>query len=336
MDKRYQVFISSTYADLKDERRAVMQAVIELDCIPAGMELFPAADQQQLEFIKRIIDDCDYYLLIIAGRYGSVSETGLSYTEQEYDYALSRGLKVIAFVHENPDNIPLGKSEKDPASQEKLKKFRERVCNGRLVKLWNNATDLPAFVTVSLAKAIKTFPAIGWVRADKVANVEVLGEIHELRKRNDSLEAQVVEYRAALADPLPALAGLDEEIVVTGRQASGHVKYDWNPKSSWRKIFAHISPYLVSLPADYEVKSILASALKSEHGSSGEVTIDDQIFKTIGLQLKALGLINIEYSQSTLGLWGLYWSLTPAGERLMLQVRTVRTKKAVSDGQAQS
>ena len=64
-----------------------------------------------------------------------------------------------------------GKSEKDPASQEKLKMFREKVCNGRLVKLWNNAGDLPALVTVSLAKTIKTFPAIGWVRADKVANV---------------------------------------------------------------------------------------------------------------------------------------------------------------------
>ena len=62
MDKRYQVFISSTYTDLKEERRAVIQTVIEADCIPAGMELFPAADEEQLTFIKRVIDDCDYYL----------------------------------------------------------------------------------------------------------------------------------------------------------------------------------------------------------------------------------------------------------------------------------
>src|SRR5271157_912922 len=99
MDKRYQVFISSTYADLKEERRAVIQTVIESNCIPAGMELFPAADEQQLDFIKRVINDCDYYLLIIGGRYGSVDETGISYTEQEYDYAVSRGLWVIALLH---------------------------------------------------------------------------------------------------------------------------------------------------------------------------------------------------------------------------------------------
>src|SRR6266704_4529986 len=113
-NKRYQVFISSTYADLKEERRRVTETVIELDCIPAGMELFPAADEEQFEFIKRVIDDCDYYLLIIGGRYGSTSEAGISYTEQEYDYAINRGLKVIALLHENPDEIAFGKSEQNP------------------------------------------------------------------------------------------------------------------------------------------------------------------------------------------------------------------------------
>src|SRR6185503_5392570 len=112
MDKRYQVFVSSTYADLQHERQRVIQALMEMDCIPSGMELFPAADEEQLKFIKRVIDDCDYYLLIIGGRYGSVGADGVSYTEQEYEYAVSRGLKVIAVIHENPDEIPFGKSEK--------------------------------------------------------------------------------------------------------------------------------------------------------------------------------------------------------------------------------
>ena len=87
MDKRYQVFVSSTYADLKQERQHVIQALIEMDCIPAGMELFPAADEEQWEFIKKVIDDCDYYLLVIGGRYGSVTSEGISYTEKEFDYA---------------------------------------------------------------------------------------------------------------------------------------------------------------------------------------------------------------------------------------------------------
>ena len=94
MDIRYQVFVSSTYADLKAERQKVMQTLMQMDCIPAGMELFPATDEKQFEFIKSVIDDCDYYLLIIGGRYGTTTETGISFTEKEYDYAVERGSQV--------------------------------------------------------------------------------------------------------------------------------------------------------------------------------------------------------------------------------------------------
>ena len=56
MDKRYQIFISSTFSDLKEERNMVMQTIMSLDSIPAGMELFPAMDEEQFEFIKKIIE----------------------------------------------------------------------------------------------------------------------------------------------------------------------------------------------------------------------------------------------------------------------------------------
>ena len=70
MEKKYQVFVSSTYEDLQEERREVMQALLELDCIPCGMEFFPAANEDQWTLIKNVIDDCDYYLVIVGGRYG--------------------------------------------------------------------------------------------------------------------------------------------------------------------------------------------------------------------------------------------------------------------------
>jgi hypothetical protein len=61
MEKRYQVFVSSTYEDLKVERQEVMHALLEQECIPSGMELFPAASEDQWTLIKEVIDDCDYY-----------------------------------------------------------------------------------------------------------------------------------------------------------------------------------------------------------------------------------------------------------------------------------
>lgn len=169
MDKRYQVFVSSTYVDLQEERQSVLQTLMEMDCIPAGMELFPAADEEQWEFIKSVIDDCDYYLLIIGGRYGSTADDGLSYTEKEFDYAVSKGIKVIALLHKSPDELPRSKSETEESNYQKLQVFRNKVSDGRLVRFWNNPAQLPGEVSLSLNKTIKIFPAIGWVRADSTA-----------------------------------------------------------------------------------------------------------------------------------------------------------------------
>ncbi len=99
MEKKYQVFISSTYEDLKEERKRIIDVLLQSNCIPAGMELFSATDGTQMETIKSVIDLCDYYILILGERYGSISEeTGKSYTEMEYDYALSKGIPVLVFA----------------------------------------------------------------------------------------------------------------------------------------------------------------------------------------------------------------------------------------------
>jgi hypothetical protein len=127
MERRHQVFISSTYADLKDERAEVTQALLELDCIPAGMELFPATTNGAWELIKGVIDDSDYYCLIVGGRYGSVDAGGISYTEKEYDYAIETNKPLIAFIHKDPDQIANGKTEKTDKGKEKLQLFKTKV-----------------------------------------------------------------------------------------------------------------------------------------------------------------------------------------------------------------
>jgi hypothetical protein len=332
MDKRYQVFISSTYADLQEERRAVIQAVIELNCIPAGMELFPAADEEQLQFIKRVIDDCDYYLLIIAGRYGSVGADGVSYTEKEFDYAVKRGLPVIAFPHVNPDDITLGKSEKDPALRKKLDEFRAKVCTGRIVKMWKNPHELPGFVAQSLSGVIHRHPAIGWVRANRAANEDILNEINDLRKRNAKLQSVVAELQPSIA-PVQDLAGIEENFTVDGTYHNSAYRRDdaWSVTLTWREIFSYIAPYLMELPNNITVEHVLRDALwkryKSGHSPDGTgPSLDDQSFKTVGVQLKALGLVQINRSATVGGGVGIFWSATPSGERMTLELRTVRTK----------
>ena len=328
MNKRYQVFVSSTYADLKEERQKVIQALMELDCIPAGMELFPAADEEQFEFIKRVIDDCDYYLLIIGGRYGSITAQGISYTEQEYEYALSRGLKVIALVHKNPEGISFEKSEQNPDLRSLLQKFRDRVATDRLVRFWNSADELPGIVALSLSKTIKIFPAIGWVRADKTSSEELLSEINELRKQN--LELQTVVAKSFKNKPMsiPDLAGLDELVELAGIYVQNGTKRRWKATATWGELFGFIAPYLVKHPNEARVKGILEAALyERSNAYGGSMSLDDQVFQTITVHLKALNLIELSYSNTVQGGMALFWSATPAGQQLTFELRAVRSTK---------
>lgn len=182
--KRYQIFVSSTFADLKEERKMVMQAILERKGFPAGMELFPAKDKRQFDYIKQVIDDSDYYLLIIGARYGSLDDDGVSYTEKEYDYAVSKEIPVIAFLHSDIRSIPLGKADDDKELRLKLEAFRTKVQTGRLVNYWENAHDLKAKVVSSLVDAFEDQdrPRIGWVRANWVVNDDSQKEIDRLTK----------------------------------------------------------------------------------------------------------------------------------------------------------
>src|SRR5262245_40859753 len=127
MDKRYQIFISSTFLDLQEERQAVLKAILEIDHMPAGMELFPATDDTAWQLIRDVIDSSDYYILIIGGRYGSRDDAGLSYTEKEYDHAVAAKKPVIPLLHANPDSLPREKTETDSDAWDRLKKFRAKV-----------------------------------------------------------------------------------------------------------------------------------------------------------------------------------------------------------------
>ncbi|MGI2952978.1 DUF4062 domain-containing protein [Vibrio alginolyticus] len=331
MDKRYQVFVSSTYVDLKEERQSVLQTLMEMDCIPAGMELFPAADQEQWEFIKRIIDDCDYYLLIIGGRYGSVADDGLSYTEKEFDYAVSKGVKVIALLHQDPDDLPRSKSEVEEAKYQKLQKFREKVSDGRLVRYWKDASQLPGEVSLSLNKSIKMFPAVGWVRADSAASQELLVELNDVRKENETLKAKILTLdEGASLIPSNELADFDSRFEIRGQyslfsqsfnETTRHV--DWTNETTWAELFGLLSPLLVSAPYEFSVSEFLANHYSGIDVNNYDITnpeVDTQILFTIRIQFIALNLITVSNENNDTR-----WHLTDLGTRKMLEARIVRS-----------
>lgn len=320
MDKRYNVFISSTFADLKEERQRVIQTVMELDCIPSGMELFPALDEEQWEFIKRIIDDCDYYILIIGGRYGSITPDGISYTEMEYDYAVAKGIKVIALLHEKPEEIPAGKTDLNPEAQSRLSDFRDKASKNRLVKFWTKAQELPGIVALSLSKTIKSYPAIGWVRANTVPSTEILTEINQLRKENEDLRNQLSNLNPKFRNDT-VLASFEDSFPIRGLWQDKYSKKEVVKSIKWGHLFGAISPYLIENPNDMKIKLLITNHLFHEFNKP---MINDQDFQTIKIHFSALGLIKIQLLPTTQGSQALFWSLTPIGQKTMLDLRAVR------------
>jgi len=211
--KRYQVFVSSTYEDLKEERNEVMRALLELDCIPAGMELFPAADQDQWSLIQRVIDESDYYIVIVGGRYGSLSEEGISYTQKEYEYALEKGIPIIGFVHSNPTEIPTGKTDQNDDKRKKLDSFKSLV-EKKMVKHWTNPQDLGSVVSRSLIQLTKSNPGIGWVKASELPEEDLSKEVLSLRRQKENLETELNKIRTEEPKQAKNLAKGTEKIYI--------------------------------------------------------------------------------------------------------------------------
>ena len=195
MDKRYQIFFSSTFADLEDERKGIMEAIMGLDCFPAGMEMFPATDSEQFEYIKTIIDESDYYVLIVAGRYGSLAEDGISYTEKEFDYAKQKGIPILTFVKKDIDSLPTGKTDQDDKKRKKLNLFRKKALDGRMGNFWDNADELKYKIQNSLMKEFKTHPRTGWVKGDTVPSYVALEQLTELKEENKKLNSKILNMQ---------------------------------------------------------------------------------------------------------------------------------------------
>jgi formylglycine-generating enzyme required for sulfatase activity len=206
-EKRYQVFVSSTFEDLKKERQSAMEAVLKANCIPVGMERFPATPQQE-KYIRDLIEQSDIYLLIIGSRCGSLKppEKKVSYTEWEFDIAMERyregKLYVFCEILENPQP-----SDETDEKREKLNVFRKKVRNQGMVQFWNDTDKhLDTNVLHSLVefrdRLSRDYPEIvGWVRGDQLQGGndlnDVKNQLTQERERREATEHKLAETEKA-------------------------------------------------------------------------------------------------------------------------------------------
>lgn len=198
---RYQIFISSTYEDLKDERTQIIETIQQFGHIPYGMEYFVATDDTQWEWIKNAIEKSSYFILIIGGRYGSVDKTtNKSYTEKEYDYAVELGIPIIRFVPSNIDKLPLKKKETDHLKRHQLDSFINKVRedSDKLCCNYKSSSDLAAKVSSSLMKLFeKKLPYVAYMpyRNNAISDNNIkLDKTFDFKQINDKiLKSETVE-----------------------------------------------------------------------------------------------------------------------------------------------
>lgn len=189
MNKKLQVFVSSTYTDLIEERQATVQAILDAGHIPAGMELFKAG-KSQINTIRKWIDESDVYIVILGGRYGAIEETsGLSYTELEYRYALSKNIPAFAIVLDDSFLFTKAATHGRDAIFEKnntdmFNSFKSLIVS-KIVRFVRNTSEIMSAVHIILNESSILESSIGWIRTSNEPTANNF--IQEIFKQNSNL-----------------------------------------------------------------------------------------------------------------------------------------------------
>lgn len=358
-DKRYQVFVSSTYLDLKEARQAVVSTLLGVDAFPAGMELFPATDDDAWTLIEDVIRDSDYYLLIIGGKYGSVDEDlDISYTEREYDTAVAMKKPVMAFLHGEPGKLLAEQSEDSDARRKKLAKFRSKVEGAKHVKYWSSPEELAGRVALTWNTFTRRYPATGWIKADRASSRQSLEALAKAQDEIASLRTQLEESRTMAPPGTERLAQGAGTFVLPIRlnvkwRYSG--TYQWNDliqpgqvELSWDRVFGYFGLSMMHEESASKLHTDLTALVRADYGTeleksaqaAVEVEVSDfdpeedswvldgvgirrEDFQTIMLQLNALGLVRQSERNRSVKDRGTYWTLTPYGRTRLVQIRAI-------------
>ena len=148
------VFVSSTYEDMIDYRKAVIDTLNNLEVIPRAMEHFVSSPEKPLDVVLSEVRRCQLFIALVAMRYGSIdTETGKSFSELEYEEAVKNGIPVLAFIIDENECPVLPKYVDTGESAEKLKKFKT-ILNSRYASRFNSLDNLKELVVRAVKKQI--------------------------------------------------------------------------------------------------------------------------------------------------------------------------------------
>jgi hypothetical protein len=326
MKIKYQIFISSTYEDLREERELVIKAILEMGHIPVGMEMFSAGDEEQWKLIMAQIDDCDYYLVVVAHRYGSM-DGDLSYTEKEYDYACSKEKPTLGFIIEAEAQWSVKKIEKDKEKANKLEMFKEKV-KKKVINYWSDKKDLYGKVGFSLMKQFNTNPQPGWVKASPSSGVEVLQEISRLSSENALLRQKLEELKQK---EIIEEATKYEHLISRLRRHEVKISFLYHGQSKWESgakfnfldLFTLIAPQLMIEKSTEATASYIGFMKNPDKNRKlhDKYPIPSNVMKTILGDLVVFDLVKPSKRKHSVKDNNDYWTISEEGRNLYKVIR---------------
>ncbi|MGN0105436.1 DUF4062 domain-containing protein [Methanobrevibacter ruminantium] len=143
------IFLSSTYKDLKSERNAACSVIIKNHAI-IRMEDWSAEDKTSKDKIKKELKRASAVVLILGSKYGFIDkEENKSLTEFEYDSAKQLGIPIYAFIKLIGGKW-INKEKKGSIEYEKLNKFKFKIDHDRLRTTFESNEDLKTKILTSL------------------------------------------------------------------------------------------------------------------------------------------------------------------------------------------
>lgn len=338
MSSKYQIFVSSTYVDLKEPRDLVIKAILEMGHIPVGMEMFSAADEEQWSIIQRQIDQSDYYVLIMANRYGSVTDENISFTEKEFDYARSRGIPCLGFVLDSSTPWPSNLTDTNPDQVLALNLFREKV-KQRPVSFWKNNDDLYGKCSIALMKAFVAYPREGWIRASQYSDSTLTSELTRLSAENAKLRS-AAEAKSEKVEKADEIRGILKTL-----QANNRDMWIWRKKGKgWEEMKSTtLSLLFGTLGPEMLVESSVASMSRYAAQMICRVEPDEMrsewpvpmnSVKGWMADFSTLGLVKPSEKKKPVSDKDEYWTLTEQGKATLSFIRLSRLEKPLKEGEA--
>ncbi|MGC3992451.1 MAG: DUF4062 domain-containing protein [Chthoniobacteraceae bacterium] len=263
---KFQIFVSSTYTDLVDVRRGLMEVLQSLNHFPVGMEQFSADDDEQWEIIRETLEQTDYYICIIGHRYGSLSIDGRSFTEKEWDYARELGVAIMSFIRNRNVATTPQERESDSEQTKRLDAFIAKVKTDKMVDFWSDANDLNQKVIIALTKAFSRKPRPGWIRSQ---SGQVAEQLAKLVEENRVLRDQLEKLNSEIMRTSPWI-----EVELNGRSALDFKFFDdkylnltnppYLPHLEWSNIPADLQRFITN----EEVEQYNSARLESDKMAS--------------------------------------------------------------------